>query len=800
MLVKLRGLLLVLPLLTPMALPAISAAETPANLSETYGKVPLQFEENRAQADEAVRFLAHGPGYSLYLTSKDAVLVLAKTGKKAGDEPSEAVSVRMSVVGARSTAAVAGVDELPGKANYFIGNDPSRWRTNVPTYAKVRYSGVYPGIDLVYYGQQRQLEYDFVVAPEANPDDIVLGFEGADSVEIDAHGELVLRTAAGDVRQHKPVVYQEASGVRHQIEGSYVRKGTTRVGFKVAEYDRSRPLVIDPVLVYSTYLGGHANDAARAIATDVDGNVYVTGFTYGSTFPSTPGAFQAQDPISNNVFVVKLDSTGSAVEYSAFLSGAQSNGVSGTSDPRGIAIDSDRNVYLTGVTSSPTFPTTPGAFQRVSATGLGAFVTKLNAAGSGLVYSTYLGGSRSDAVPAAIAVDADHNAYVAGSTGSADFPTTTDAFQASFRGFEAAFVTKLDASGGALVYSTFLSGGTGSGLVFTEGSGIAVDSVGEAYVVGHTNAFDFPTTAGAYQRAFRGEDDAFVTKLSSTGAALVYSTYLGGSRTTGPSAPSGSRTNASGIAIDASGNAYVTGKTTSSDFPVTPGAFQARNALSPKPDAFVTKLDSSGSALVYSTYLGGADDDSASAIAVDIDGNAFITGSTVSPDFPITRGTCQRGYGGGGDAFAAMFDINGALVYATYLGFSGADVGVAIAVDTGGNAYVAGNTGPTGFGCGFACTRGSDDFPTTPHAFQADYGGGDGDAFVVKIAEPELPVAAPPAPIPATANSAQMPAATTNVADGGSAISGSGGGGAFDWLTLSALLAAAGFARRRRAG
>ena len=320
MLVNPRGPLLLLPLLALFAVPTIAAADVPANVSETWGRVPLQFEENRA--DEAVRYLARGPGYSLYLESKDAVLVLAKPGAKATDPPSEAVALRMSVIGARSTSAVTGVDELPGKANYFIGNDASQWRTNVPTYARVRYSGVYPGVDLVYYGQQRQLEYDFVVAPGADPDQIALGFTGANDIEIDAHGELVLHTAAGDVRQHKPVIYQEADGIRHEIEGSYVRKDETRVGFDVAEYDHSRPLVIDPVLSYATYLGGNQRETNLAIALDTDGNVYLTGVTWSGNFPTTPGALGTPAGTGSHViFVTKLNSTGSAAVYSAYFGG-----------------------------------------------------------------------------------------------------------------------------------------------------------------------------------------------------------------------------------------------------------------------------------------------------------------------------------------------------------------------------------------------------------------------------------------------------------------------------------------------
>ena len=791
MLVNPRGLLRVLPLLTPIALPAISAAETPANLRATYGKVPLQFEENRAQPDKAVRFLAHGPGYNLYLTSKDAVLVLAKPSEKANDEPTEAVALRMSVVGARSTAAVAGVDELPGKANYFIGNDHSQWRTNVPTYAKVRYSGVYPGIDLVYYGQQRQLEYDFVVAPGADPDQITLGFTGANDIEIDAQGDLVLHTAAGEVRQHKPIVYQETDGIRRQIEGRYVRNGETGVGFKVAEYDRARPLVIDPVLVYSTYLGGSDRESAAGIALDNDGNVYVTGVTQSSDFPTTPGAIRSPGA-SYTVYVSKLNPTGSAVVYSAYFGGIVSPAYGEVNVASGIAVDSDHNVYVTGGTNSPTFPTTEGALRRDPAGGTDAYVTKLDANGSALVYSTFLGGSANDWANA-IALDGNRNAYVMGRTTSIDFPTTAGAFQTSLLDpHPDAFVTKLDPSGGKLVYSTFL----GSGLS-EAGAGIAVDASGEAYVVNSTLAPYFPTTAGAFQTELRGYVDAFVTKLNATGSALVYSTYLGGAH----AAVGNAMSQGTAISIDSSGHAYVTGGTSSSDFPVTPGAFQMHNAgrlgATGNFDAFVTKLDPSGSSLVYSTYLGGADDEGGTAIAVDVDGNVFVAGSTNSTDFPISRDTCPPGLQGATDAFVTMLDPHGlAVVYSTYLGGSAVDVGNAIAVDSGGNAYVAGVTGPNV--PPLPCPQCTDDFPTTPHAFQRHYGGGQRDAFVVKIAEPVLPL---PHPATSTANISSapaMPSAAASVADSGQSA-GTGGGGAFDWLTLSALFGAAALARRGRA-
>src|SRR6267142_719006 len=353
-----------------------ATAATDARLSENYGKLPLQFEANRGQTQKDVRFLARGPGYGLYLTSDEAVLVLSKPAADA-----KRVALRMSLVGRARKPAVSGIDELPGKANYFSGRDPAKWRSNVPTYAKVHYQNIYPGIDLVYYGKQRQLEYDFVVAPGADPNKIVLGFKGADKLEIDAQGDLVLHAAGGDIRQRKPVIYQEIDGVRHEVAGRYVRKGANRVAFHVAAYDTSRPLVIDPVVLsYSTFLGGTGTDLGLGIAVDAAGNAYVTGGTGSTDFRTTPGAF---DPIYNgggDVFVAKLNADGSALVYSTFLGGSSED------DGFGIAVDATGAVYVGGATNSADFPTTPAAFDTSFNGGspftfADAFLAKLDATG-----------------------------------------------------------------------------------------------------------------------------------------------------------------------------------------------------------------------------------------------------------------------------------------------------------------------------------------------------------------------------------------------------------------------------------
>jgi hypothetical protein len=607
-------------------------------------------------------------------------------------------------------------------SNYFIGNDPSRWIPNVPTYGAVWYRDLYPGIDLVYYGRQQQLEYDFVVAPGVDPYAITLRFEGASNLAIAPSGDLRIETAAGEVVQRRPVVYQEGPDGKHEVGGRYVCAGNQRVSFRVGSYDLSRALIIDPVLRYSTYLGATGFDAGYGIAVDEDGNAYVTGRTTSVNFPTRAGAFQPVDPDPNpnnsDAFVTKLNRQGSALVYSTYLGGTGDDG------GNAIAVDEDGNAYITGRTNSTNFPTTAGALQPVDPDPNPAtrdvFVTKLNRQGSALVYSTYLGGTGND-TSWKIAVDEDGSAYITGQTSSMNFPTTAGVIQpvkSAPAGQLDAFVTKLNRQGSTLGYSTYLGGSD-----FDFGRGIAVDEDGNAYITGQTNSVNFPTTAGAFQAAdpdpnpFRA--DAFVTKLNRQGSALVYSTYLAG---TGDDV-------GSAIAVDEDGNAYISGWTTSANFPTTAGAFQAGDPDAGNYDAFVTKLNRQGAALVYSTYLGGNEVDVGTAIAVDDDGTAYITGQTNSVNFPTTAGAFQSvksAPAGEFDAFVTKLNHRGtALVYSTYIGGSGFDIGDTIAVDEDNNFYVAGRTL-------------SMNFPTTAGAFQSadpDPNPTAGDAFVTKFAD-----------------------------------------------------------------
>jgi hypothetical protein len=478
----------------------------------------MSFEANQGQTDARVKFLSRGSGYTLFLTQEGAVLSLHGTNANG--------TLRMRLVGANRRAAIAGADGLPGKSNYFIGNDPKKWRTNVPTYGAVKYSGVYLGIDLVYHGNQRLLEYDFVVAPGADPNVIDLRFDGARKLTVNADGALVIAMGDDEVIEHAPVVYQEVGGERKTLTGKYVLRGSEGVGFSVGEYHRGFPLIIDPSLVYYQYLGGLTNqDQGLGVAVDSFGNSYVTGSTLSTDFPTTPGAaqpsFGGRAPnlvYGGDAFVSKISAAG--IIYSTYLGG--NGGDAGNS----IAVDSAGNAYVTGVTYSFNFPTTPGAFMPSSQGGYSnAFLTKVNATGSALIYSTLLG-QYGYTTGNGIAPDASGNAYVTGSTSDfgydPHFPTTPGAFQTTYKSaWGMAFVTKFNATGSALVYSTCLGGTASDG-----GSSLVVDASGNAYVTGVTSSYNFPVTPGAFQTTQQGGYDVLVTKLNATGSALIYSTHL----------------------------------------------------------------------------------------------------------------------------------------------------------------------------------------------------------------------------------------------------------------------------------
>jgi hypothetical protein len=705
-----------------------------AQIAETYGKLPLSFEANQGQSDKQVKFLSRGQGYTLFLTGDEAVLSLRRSPAPNADrdrlatlqpaafkaQKQNSAVLRMKLVGANSGAAVSGSDEQDGKSNYFIGNDSSQWRTNVSNYSKVRYQDAYPGVDLVYYGNQQQLEYDFVVAPGSDPriitldvsaDSEVSGKRATAPLRIADNGDLLVPTDGGEVRFHKPVVYQpeKSTGVhaiggdpnavtaKNTVDGRWILKTNNQVGFEVASYDASRPLVIDPALSYSTYLGGTGTDGAFGVAIDSQGNCYVTGFTSSTNFP-TKNPFQKKNAGGVDTFVSKLNRTGTALVYSTYIGG------SSTEYPFGIAVDSTGEAYEVGNTGSANFPVTTGAFQTtcISCANYPAvFLTKLNVNGTGLVYSTFLGGS-GDNRAFGITLDSLNDAYIVGWTTSTDFPVSTNAFQTTYvpGAVSNVFVAELNpaATGAAgLVYSTYLGGS-----VQDVGFGIALDSSNNAIVTGYSYSPDFPVTKGAFQTSTTVNGSAFVTKLNVGATAEIYSTYLGG--TTGTSA-------GNSIKVDSAGNAYVTGYTCASDFPVTAGVVQPIFGGDCTPaggDAFVTKLNPTGTApLLFSTYLGGTGDDVGFSIGLDQSNNVYITGRSSSTNYPVTAGAFQPANAGSYDAIYTVLNPTGtSLLYSTYLGGTAVDVAFVMAVDKLGNSYMIGRTYST-------------NFPVTPGVFQS---------------------------------------------------------------------------------
>jgi hypothetical protein len=677
--------------------------------ADARASLPLRFEPNQGQLDPRVSFLARTPECDLFLTEEGATLGFhTKSASPAGDSP----VLRMRLMHGRSVRPLAS-DLQPGISNYFVGNDPTTWRTGIHGYARVRYRDVLPGVDVVYYGMgaapvsgAQRLEYDVVLAPATDPKSVVLAFEGADSIAIDASGAAVLKLHGGrEVVQPAPLAYQrDAAGQHERVDVRYVlREGG--IAFDVGEFDAHRALVIDPTLLYSTFLGGSGSDGAYGVAIDASGATYIAGTTASTNFPDAAFPTGACMPTLNaqgmpscyHAFVTKLNAAGSAIVYSTYLGG------NGSDFANEIAIDSAGEAFVTGTTSSTNFPTA-SPFQGTSAGGNDAFVTKLNATGSALLYSTYVGGSAYDRAES-IAVDGAGEAFVTGFTLSKNFPTASAFQNANLAASGTAFVSKLDAAGSLLVYSTYL-GGTAEDTA----NGIAIDSAGEAFVVGQTSSSNFPTLA-PLQTNNEGGGDGFITKLNATGSGLVYSTYLGGSEAD----------SANDIALDAAGEAFVVGSTVSPNFPTTsPLQSTYGGGLH---DAFVAKLDSAGSMLVYSTYLGGSDDDEGNSIAVDAAGEAFVTGYTSSADFP-TALPMQSSNAGKQDVFATGFGATGqSLLYSTYLGGSDNDLGNRIAADSAGNAVVVGELGVA-----------STNFPMVS-ALQGTEAGSD-DALVVKIARP----------------------------------------------------------------
>jgi hypothetical protein len=728
-------------------------------IGRAFARLPLRFEPNLGQADARANFLARNRQYTLFLMPTEILITLNRfAGDKKSSEPgfhadprqpaSESRGlVRILLEGADPRAEIKGRKQLPGATNYILGNNPGRWHVNITNYERVEYREIYPGIHLVFYGHQGELEFDFVVTPGADPDIIRMSFGGIENLLADEVGNLIVNTAAGRLILHKPFIYQENHGIRNPIAGGFVLDPPNHIRLQVAAFDAGRPLVIDPRLQYSTFLGGEGSDWALDMALDPDGNVIITGETNSTNFP-------LKNPVrddllgSRDAFVTKFNPTLSSIIYSTYLGG------SGEDRGSSVASDLEGNAYITGYTQSTNFPVTADALDKtcgsdgfcnpyISDVSISqypdAFVSKLNPAGH-LVYSTYLGGSESD-YGRGIAVDGVASMYIAGATLSPDFPTTPGALQTGCGRTNPlatgcdwdAFVTKINPAGSELMYSTFF-GGSGR----DEAYDIALDTspglVSAAYIAGLTASRDFPATPGAIQHVNSNWSDGFVMKLNALGNSVLYATPLGGSE--------GDWIN--GITVDDYGNAYVTGTTWSTDFPTTAGAFDTtcgtdgncnNTGTGNWMDAFVSKLNPSGTALIFSTYLGGSNKEFGQGIAVHAAApgrpEAWVTGKTLSPDFP-TLNPLQSSYGetehtgGSGDVFVTRFNADGSgLVFSTYLGGIGPDGGEDIMVDKGGNAYITGSTT-------------SDDFPTTLGAYQPDLQNPAlvrGDAFVARIGE-----------------------------------------------------------------
>jgi hypothetical protein len=720
----------------------------PIHLAQNYGQLPLAFEPNQGQTDPQVQYLARGRGYSLFVTDQEAVLVLKKPGadprpsfprkgakgfsrtpafsKSLGTIPP--TIIRMKLDGAKPGGVFESQEKLPGVSNYFIGKDSSKWHRGIPQYGKVQTSDVYPGVDLVYYGNQGKLEYDFVVKPGADPQVIHLKYEGAKASRVNAQGDLELDTDQGTILFRAPSMYQESEGSKNPVEGRYRLDEGGKLGFEVKDYDHTQPLIIDPVLDYSTFWGGSGYDSGEGIALDSSGNAYITGFTNSPDFP-TVSTFQPFGG-DQNAFVAEMNPAGTAIIYSTYLGG------SGVDGGNGIAVDPSGDAYIVGTTSSPDFPMANAIQPNLSNPYDDVFIAELSPGGGGLNFSTYLGGSGNSTYGSgdngnAIALDNSGNIYVCGYAYSTDFPVQSP-YQSALAGpYANAFVAKINPASAALLYSTYLGG-----TVLDQANGIAVDSGGNMFLTGYTYSPDFPVQ-NAIQSSFGGSGgytlystiNAFVTEINASGATLGYSTYLGGSIQDG----------GFGIALDGSDDAYVTGRAASPNFP-TQNPIQGGLSNSTG-NVFVSEILSGGGGFVYSTYLGGSGNggnnpaneyfgDYGQAIAVDNQGYAYVTGYTGSPDFPNVNAIQTTNNSPYATVFVAQIDLAGAdLLYSTFLGGSTYEQSNGIAVDNNGDAYVTGYTYST-------------DFPVTVTPPQSSLAGND-DAFIAEISQPLPPTATP---------------------------------------------------------
>ncbi len=700
--------------LLPTLFPNVPRAAVPvavAGLAES-DSTNLEFEENRGQLPSPVRYFARGAGANIFLTPKEAVYVMrpdcGTTAAKCDD--GTRFALRMKFDGANPDSGYSGEVGTGHSTNYLKGGSEDNI-TDIPTFSRVRMSGVYNGIDVVWHGLGNgSVRYDFVADPRADPSQIALVFDGADSVVLDGNGDLLIGTPAGTIRQGRPVTFQVADGLRNEVESSFRVDEGNVVRFQIGAYDPSLPLTIDPTvtlgnLAFSTFLGGIENERMNSLAIDENGHTFATGFTESPFFPTTAGTFDTTFNSNPDVFVTRFNTSGSGLVFSTFIGGSSAD------EGRGIEVDSAGNVYVTGSTSSPAFPTTPGAYDTAANGGTDVFALKLNSSGNALIYSTFVGSSSADEAYD-LALDSSNNLYAVGRTAGA-FPTTAGAFDSTPGGGNDAFLIKLDANGANLLYSTLL------GSTLNDwGYAVDLDPSANAYISGFTSSTDFPTTAGAFDTTFNGVADGFVAKANTTAsgsASLVYSTLVGGT----------DEDSFRSIAVDSAGNSYVTGSVINGGgFPTTAGAFDTTHNGSA--DVVVTKLNPSGSALVYSTYIGGTSSDLGGDILIDQSGNAIIGGSTLdaATDYPTVIGAFDTTHNGARDGFVTKLNANGSgLIYSTLIGGGADDYVTKVASDQAGNIYFGGYT-----------LDAATDFPTTLQAFQPAHGGGE-DTFVGKFGD-----------------------------------------------------------------
>lgn len=703
---------------------SFEALPSPKQINMHFAQLPLSFVRNVGQIDKSVQYYERADSHATFF-SPDAVRFRFN-----GTRPrSTGDLLTLRFLGqAPDGRALKARGPLEGHVNYIIGRDPKKWFNRIPMFKEVVYERVFPDTDIHFYGNQRQLEYDIVLKPGADPEALRFAYEGAENLRLNDGGDLEIFLGNETIIQHRPTIFQEVAGVRHTVSGSFVllsqdqissSQATHGFGFKLGRYDPKYPLVIDPVLVYSTYLGGTHHDHAHGIAVDGSGNTYIAGETRSLTFPIV-APIQTAMAGDEDAFVTKLNAGGTAILYSTYLGGHNHD------EAYGISIDASGNAYISGSTRSSTFPVSVSAYQSTLARNDDAFLIELDPSGA-MLYSTFLGGRRGDR-SFSNANDGTGVVYVGGTTSSNDFPTLS-AYQSARGGDSDAFIAKIDTTkvgAASLIYSTYLGGKKDD-----EGNSIAVNPMGEVFIAGKTESKSsggspFPVTASAYQSSLSGEEDAFLTRLSASGNSLIYSTYLGGSK----------EEEGWGVALSGTSVAFVTGVTESKSagsgtaFPTTVGALQTAHIG--EKDAFVSEIDTSiggGSGLIYSTYLGGSNKDVGYAIAVDGSGRAHITGYskvTNKTPFPVTPDAIQGTYAGNEDAFYVILDPtqfgSSGLIFSTYLGGKKFDQGRGIALDGSGNAYITGKTR----------SEGTQSFPTTVGSFQS-FSAGNEDAFIAKI-------------------------------------------------------------------